>query len=111
MTGTQAQQVRAACEQLLADGRDVTFTAVAQTSGIARATCYRNRELRSVIDTYRSRHGELLTLTALADRIDNLTQTLDALAEKVRRQEEEIRSLKNATQPARNPRRRSTNAD
>jgi len=55
-------------EQLLADGRDVTFIAVAQVSGIARATCYRNRDLRSIIDTYRSRHGEQLTLTALADR-------------------------------------------
>ena len=74
-------------EQLLADGRDVTFIAVAQVSGIARATCYRNRDLRSIIDTYRSRHGEQLTLTALADRIDNLTQALHALAEKVRRQD------------------------
>ncbi len=110
MTGTQAQQVRDACEQLLAAGRDVTFTAVAQISGIARATCYRNRDLRSTIDTYRSRHGEQLTLTALADRIDNLTQALDALAGKVRRQEEEIRSLKRATQPAPSP-RRSPKAD
>ncbi len=47
MTDTQAQQVRAACEQLLAAGADVTFSAVAQASGIARATCYRNRDLRA----------------------------------------------------------------
>ena len=105
MTDTQAQRVRAACEQLLAAGHDVTFTAVAQASGTSRATCYRNRDLRSIIDTYRSRHGELLTLTALADRIDNLTQTLDALAEKTRRQEEEIRALKRATTRAQTPRR------
>ncbi len=105
MTGTQAQRVRDACEQLLAAGRDVTFTAVAQASGIARATCYRNRDLRSIIDTYRSRHGDLLTLTALADRVDNLTRSLDALAEKVRRQDEEIRALKRATQPASSPQR------
>ena len=105
MTGTQAQQVRHTCEQLLAEGRDVTFTAVAHASGIPRATCYRNHDLRSIIDTYRSRHGEQLTLTTLADRIDNLTQALDALAEKVRRQEEEIRTLKRATQPASSPRR------
>jgi hypothetical protein len=107
---TPAQRVRDACEQLLAAGHDVTFTAVAQASGIARATCYRNRDLRSIIDAYRARHGEQLTLTALADRIDSLAQTLDALAEKVRRHEEEIRSLKRATQPARIP-RRSRQAD
>jgi hypothetical protein len=108
MTDTQAQRVRAACEQLLATGRDVTFAAVAHASGISRATCYRNRDLRAVIDTYRSRHGELLTLTTLADRIDNLIQTLDALANKIRRQEEEIRSLKRAT---RQPPRPSKQAD
>jgi len=108
MTDDKSEQVRSACEQLLAAGRDVTFAAVAQTAEISRATCYRNRDLRAIIDTYRTRHGELLTLTALADRIDNLTQTLDALAGKVRRQEEEIRSLKRATRP---PAQRSQTPD
>jgi len=100
-TDTTAQRVRAACEQLLASGLDVTFTAVAATSGISRATCYRDRSLRSVIDTYRSRHGELLTITRLADRLDTLTQTVEALAAKVRKQEEELRALKRtaATRP------------
>ena len=83
------ERIQAACERLLAAGRDVTFTAVAETSGISRATCYRRRELREIIDRYRSRHGELLTITGLATRLDNLTQVLDAVAAKVRRQEEE----------------------
>ncbi|WP_219420362.1 hypothetical protein [Pseudonocardia nigra] len=87
-------RVRAACDALAANGADITFTAVAAESGISRATCYRRRELRAIIDRYRSHHGELLTLTNLADRIDNLTQALDAVAAKVRRQEEEIRALK-----------------
>lgn len=91
---TDAKRVRAACETLAADRADITFAAVAATSGISRATCYRRRDLRVIIDSYRSRHGELLTLTGLADRIDNLTQALDAVAAKVRRQEEEIRALK-----------------
>ena len=96
------ERAKAAPEQLLAAGSDVTFTAVADTSGISRATCYRRRELREIIDRYRSHHGELLTITSLATRLDNLTQALDAVAAKVRRQEEEIRSLKRATpQPAR----------
>ncbi len=94
MTDTPSQRVRATCEELLATGHDVTFTAVAATSGISRATCYRDRDLRAIIDAYRSRHGNLLTLTALADRIDNLTQTVDALAASVRKHEEQIRTLK-----------------
>jgi Cys-tRNA synthase (O-phospho-L-seryl-tRNA:Cys-tRNA synthase) len=97
MNDTPTDRVRTACEQLLATGHDVTFAAVAEHTGISRATCYRNRELRAVIDAYRSRHGELLTITALADRLDNLTQALDAVAARVRRQEEEIRTLKRRT--------------
>jgi hypothetical protein len=97
VTVTATERVRTACEQLLAAGRDVTFTAVAQSSGISRATCYRDRELRALIDTYRARHGDRLTLTGLADRVDQLTASLEAVATKVRRQEEELRTLKRAT--------------
>ena len=97
MSDTPTDRVRAACEQLLAAGHDVTFAAVAEHSGISRATCYRDRQLRAIIDAYRSRHGELLTISGLADRLDNLTQALEAIAAKVRRQEEEIRTLKRRT--------------
>ncbi|MDQ3344509.1 MAG: hypothetical protein M3524_13205 [Actinomycetota bacterium] len=103
MTATVTERVRTACEQLLAASRDVTFTAVAQTSGISRATCYRDRELRALIDTYRARHGDLLTLTGLADRVDQLTASLEAVATKVRRQEEELRTLKRSTTTRRAP--------
>lgn len=102
MNDTPTDRVRTACEQILAAGRDVTFAAVAEHSGISRATCYRDRQLRTIIDAYRSRHGELLTISGLADRLDNLTQALEAIAAKVRRQEEEIRILKRRTA---NPRR------
>lgn len=106
MTNTDTDRIRAACETLAADGADITFAAVAAASGISRATCYRRRELRAIIDNYRSRNGEMLTLTGLAERVDNLTQALDAVAAKVRRQEEEIRTLKRRetttpTRPAR----------
>jgi len=97
MNDIPTDRVRAACEQILAAGRDVTFAAVAEHSGISRATCYRDRQLRVVIDAYRSRDGELLTISGLADRLDNLTQALEAVAAKVRRQEEEIRILKRRT--------------
>ena len=99
-TTSSAERIRAACEQLLASSADVTFTAVAATSQISRATCYRDRHLRSIIEAYRSRHGEHLTVTTLADQFDNLTQTVEALAAKVHRHEEEIRALKRtATTP------------
>lgn len=104
-------RVRAACQTLATTGADITFTAVAAESGISRATCYRRRELRTIIDGYRSRHGEMLTLTGLADRIDNLTQALDAVAAKVRRQEEEIRALKRREMKAANPPTRKQTAD
>ena len=39
-----ADRVRAACQALIAAGADITFTAVAQASGISRATCYRRRD-------------------------------------------------------------------
>lgn len=104
MSDIPTDRVRSACEQLLAAGRSVTFAAVAEHSGISRATCYRDRQLRAVIDTYRSSHGEMLTITGLADRLDNLTQALDAVAAKVRRQEEELRILKRqAVTPRRSP--------
>jgi hypothetical protein len=104
-----ADRVRTACETLAATGADITFTAVAAATGISRATCYRRRDLRAIIDGYRSRHGELLTLTLLADRVDNLSQALDAVAAKVRRQEEEIRALKRReTPPTTRPTRKQT---
>jgi hypothetical protein len=104
-----AARVRAACEALASARADITVPAVAAEAGISRATCYRRRDLRAIIDAHRSRQGELLTLTALADRVDNLTQALDAVAAKVRRQEEEIRALKRreATTPNR-PTRKQT---
>jgi len=104
-----ADRIHAACQALAAGGADITFTAVAAATGISRATCYRRRDLRAIIDAYRSRHGELLTLTGLADRIDNLSQALDAVAAKVRRQEEEIRALKRReTTPTTRPTRKQT---
>jgi hypothetical protein len=107
--GGDADRVRAACEALAAAGADITFTAVAAAAGVSRATCYRRRDLRTIIDGYRSRHGEMLTLTGLADRVDNLTQALDAVAAKVRRQEEEIRALKRReTNAANRPTRKQT---
>ncbi|MQA75220.1 MAG: hypothetical protein GEU88_12890 [Solirubrobacterales bacterium] len=85
------QAVRTACTELLRAGERVTFPKIAARTGISRATLYRQRQLRELIDQHRHPAGETLTLTALAAQADQLQQTLDALAAKVRRHEEQLR--------------------
>jgi hypothetical protein len=87
-------EVRTACHALLRHGQAVTFPTIADQTGTSRATLYRRRELRALIDTYRDPTGDALTVTTLATHIDQLRHTLDAVAAKVRRHEEELRSLK-----------------
>src|SRR6266704_3155196 len=89
--------VRAACAELTRSGVDVTFTAVAERTGISRATLYRRRELRELIDQHRTPAGETLTLTGLAAQVEQLRHSLEAVAAKVRRHEEELRRLRPAT--------------
>jgi uncharacterized protein YlxW (UPF0749 family) len=88
----QLQAVRSACAELLRTGERVTFPKVAERTGISRATLYRQRQLRELIDQHRHPAGETLTLTALAAQVDQLQQTLEALAAKVRRHEEQLRA-------------------
>ncbi len=88
----QLKAVRSACAELVRAGERVTFPKVAQRTGISRATLYRQRRLRELIDQHRHPlPGETLTLTALAAQVDQLQQTLEALAAKVRRHEEQLR--------------------
>jgi hypothetical protein len=87
----QLKAVRAACAELMRAGERVTFPKVAQRTGISRATLYRRRQLRELIDQHRHPPGETLTLTALAAKVDQLQQTLEALAANVRRHEEQLR--------------------
>lgn len=88
----QLKTVRAACAELTRAGQRVTFPKVAQRTGISRATLYRQRQLRELIDQHRHSSGDTLTLTALAAQVDQLQQTLEALAAKVRRHEEQLRA-------------------
>ena len=62
-------RVERICAQLLQAHQQVTFTAVAQLAGIARATLYRDPELRAVIDEHRTRQAEACTLSGLAHRL------------------------------------------
>ena len=102
MTPSLPERVEQVCRELAAIGSPITFAAVADLAGIGRATLYRRPELRAVVEEHRQHTREALTLTGLAIQLDQLRTGLEAVAAKVRRQEEELRKL-------RRPRRTSQN--
>ena len=85
-------RVHAACTTL-AQHDGVTFPAVAGRTGISRATLYRRRDLREIIEAHRDPDGHTPTITGLATQIDQLRQALEAVAAKVRRHEEDLRTI------------------
>ncbi|HEV8555461.1 MAG TPA: hypothetical protein VGR06_03570, partial [Actinophytocola sp.] len=85
--------VEQACRDLAASDPPITFPAVATHSRIGRATLYRHPELRALIEEHRQHHRDALTLSGLAVQLDQLRATLDAIAAKVRRHEEQLRTL------------------
>lgn len=87
-------RVEQACAQLTAAGAPVTFTAVAARARIAKATLYRRPELRAIVEEQRIGSREAHTLSGIIVEIDHLRQGLEAVAAKVRRHEEELRTLR-----------------
>jgi hypothetical protein len=87
------QRVERACQDLLAAGQPITFTDVSTRVGTGRATLYRRPELRSLIEEHRQHDRDPRTLTGLTTQIKQLHATLEALAAKVRRHEEQLRQL------------------
>ena len=85
--------VEAALDALAADDQAVTFTAVADRAGVARATLYRNPTLRALIDQRRHDQIDTRTLTGLHTEIAHLRTALEALAGRVRDHEERLRHL------------------
>ena len=93
MTNTNTlNQVERACAQLRHEGQSVTFTAVAARTGLGRSTLYRDPTIRAVIETHRHRTAD--SLAGLTDQIATLRAAVDALADKVRRHDEQLRRLK-----------------
>ena len=93
MSDERVRRVEQACIDLVAAGEEVTFDAVAARARIGRATLYRHPELHAVVDEHRRRVAEAFTLTGLAVQIDQLRHSLEAVAAKVRRHEEQLRKL------------------
>lgn len=86
-------RVERACAQLRHDGQHVTFTAVAAATGIGRTSLYRDPALRAVIDQHRHSAATNGTLTGLTDEIATLRTAVEAIANRVRRHEEQLRRL------------------
>jgi hypothetical protein len=102
MSNDHVRRVEKACQKLVASGSAVTFTAVAGSAGIGRATLYRRPELRAIVDEHRSRAREAHTLSGLAVEVDQLRASLEAVAAKVRRHDEVLRRSATGTRRKRN---------
>jgi hypothetical protein len=89
-------RVEAACAELAAAGRPVTFAEVAARAQTSRTTLYRRADLRAIVEEHRARGQDATTLSGLAVQIDQLRRSLEAVAAKARRHEETIRRLERA---------------
>ena len=89
-------RVDAACAGLAAAGQPVTFNQVAVRAGVSRTTLYRRADLRAIVDEHRARGRDATTLTGLTVQIDQLRRSLESVAARVRRHEEQLRHLERA---------------
>ncbi|MCC5951542.1 MAG: hypothetical protein JJU45_05550 [Acidimicrobiia bacterium] len=94
--------VEAACAELADHGQSITFAIVAELTRISRTTLYRNQQLRAIVDEYRSHIHDRRTLSGLSAEISHLRTALEAIADRVRHQEERLRLLE-----SRQPHRRA----
>lgn len=86
-------RVERACAELLHQGQPVTFTAVAASAGISRATLYRDASLHAVIEEHRHRSHDPRSLSGVLAEVAHLRTAVEVLAERVRHHEEQLRRL------------------
>ena len=89
--------VETACRELAANSQPVTFTTIAERTGISRTTLYRNHQLRAVIEEHRHHSHDPRTLTGITTEIAHLRTAVEALADRVRHQEARLRRLEPPT--------------
>jgi len=88
------------CAALAGAGEPITFVSVANRSGVSRVTLYRNPALRALVEEHRAQAREAHSLLGLAAQLANLRLSVEALAERVRRHEEQIRLLSRSRKQA-----------
>jgi uncharacterized coiled-coil protein SlyX len=93
MSDQRVDAVERTCLELAAAGEPVTFITIAARSGIPRVTLYRNPTLRALVEEHRARARQATTLSALAAELANQRLAIEALADRVRRHEEQLRKL------------------
>lgn len=91
MNETTLTRVERVCAELITTGHPITFTAVAEHAHIGRATLYRDPQLRAIVDEHRTRQTDARTLTGLATDLAHLRTAVEALADVVKRHEEQLR--------------------
>lgn len=85
-------QIERACAELAQRGDTITFVKVAELTGIARSTLYRNPNIRSVIEHHR-RNAPDDAILVLTDELTTLRATIETLATKVRHHDAQLRRL------------------
>lgn len=91
--------VERACRDLAATGQPVTFIAIAERTGISRTTLYRNPQLCAIVNEHRFHSHDPRTLSGLTAEIAHLRTAVEALADRVRHQEERLRRLEAPSRP------------
>jgi hypothetical protein len=93
MTESTLLRVEHVCTDLATNGEPITFTVVAAQAQISRATLYRDPQLRAIVDEHRTRQTDARTLTGLATEVAHLRTAVEALAQGVKRHEEQLRKI------------------
>lgn len=90
---TNITLIERACRELAANNEPITFTTVAERTGLSRTTLYRDPGLRAVIEEHRHRSHDPRTLAGLTAEVSHLRTAVQALADRVRHQEERLRRI------------------
>lgn len=94
-------RVERACAELARETARISFAAVAERAGVSRQSLYRDEALRRVVEEHRANSRDPHTLSGLAAEVGHLRTAVEALAERVRRHEEQLRRLEAPSRPRR----------
>lgn len=86
------ERIQTALRELTEQGHRISITAVAARAGIPRSSLYRNAQARELI-TQRIAETRLHAEANLASEVRRLRVQLEALAARVRTQEERLRRI------------------